>query len=222
MLHQETDFPLEKIISIDFSNEYELKVVNDISNYKNITKDNDIIYSEKPLLHSVTTIVKIEDKYVVISTTPKNNLFFYTMINSVLSISSTLLFMSIIITVLSKKILMPIRNLNYATGEVSKGNFKIQLPIPNDFEMGSLTAKFNSMVRELNSIETLRNDFINNVSHEIKTPISTIQGFSNLLKDDTLSKEDKNEYLDIIISETSRISNLTSNILKLTKLETQE
>ena len=221
MLHQETDFPLEKIISIDFSNEYELKVVNDISNYKNITKDNDIIYSEKPLLHSVTTIVKIEDKYVVISTTPKNNLFFYTMINSVLSISSTLLFMSIIITVLSKKILMPIRNLNYATGEVSKGNFKIQLPIPNDFEMGSLTAKFNSMVRELNSIETLRNDFINNVSHEIKTPISTIQGFSNLLKDDTLSKEDKNEYLDIIISETSRISNLTSNILKLTKLETQ-
>ena len=116
---------------------------------------------------------------------------------------------------------MPIRNLNYATGEVSKGNFKIQLPIPNDFEMGSLTAKFNSMVRELNSIETLRNDFINNVSHEIKTPISTIQGFSNLLKDDTLSKEDKNEYLDIIISETSRISNLTSNILKLTKLETQ-
>ena len=221
LLHQETDFPLEKIISIDFSNEYELKVVNDISNYKNITKDNDIIYSEKPLLHSVTTIVKIEDKYVVISTTPKNNLFFYTMINSVLSISSTLLFMSIIITVLSKKILMPIRNLNYATGEVSKGNFKIQLPIPNDFEMGSLTAKFNSMVRELNSIETLRNDFINNVSHEIKTPISTIQGFSNLLKDDTLSKEDKNEYLDIIISETSRISNLTSNILKLTKLETQ-
>ena len=196
-------------------------MVNDISNYKNITKDNDIIYSEKPLLHSVTTIVKIEDKYVVISTTPKNNLFFYTMINSVLSISSTLLFMSIIITVLSKKILMPIRNLNYATGEVSKGNFKIQLPIPNDFEMGSLTAKFNSMVRELNSIETLRNDFINNVSHEIKTPISTIQGFSNLLKDDTLSKEDKNEYLDIIISETSRISNLTSNILKLTKLETQ-
>ena len=116
---------------------------------------------------------------------------------------------------------MPIRSLNYATGEVSKGNFKIQLPIPNDFELGSLTAKFNVMVRELNSIETLRNDFISNVSHEIKTPIATIQGFSNLLKDDTLSKEEKDEYLDIIISETSRISNLTSNILKLTKLETQ-
>ena len=221
LLHNETDFPLEKIISIDFSNEYDLTVVNDISSYTNLTTDGDITYSEKPLFHSITTLVKIEDKYVVISNRPRNNVFFYTMINSLLSISSTLLFISLMTTMFSKKFLMPIRNLNYATGEVSKGNFKIQLPIPNDFEMGSLTAKFNSMVKELNSIETLRNDFINNVSHEIKTPIATIQGFSNLLKDDTLSKEDRDEYLDIIISETSRITNLTSNILKLTKLETQ-
>ena len=63
------------------------------------------------------------------------------MINSLTAISSTLLFISIIITMFSKKFLMPIRSLNYATGEVSKGNFKIQLPIPNDFELGSLTAK---------------------------------------------------------------------------------
>lgn len=221
LLHNETDFPLEKIISIDFTNEYELNVVNNISNYKNLTTDGNITYSEKSFFHEVSTIVKIEDKYVVISNKPKNNLFFYIMINSLLSISFTLFFLSIMITMFSKKFLMPIRNLNYATGEVSKGNFNIQLPIPNDFEMGSLTAKFNSMVRELNSIETLRNDFISNVSHEIKTPIATIQGFSNLLKDETLSKEEKDEYLDIIISETSRISNLTSNILKLTKLETQ-
>ena len=221
LLHYETDFPLEKNISIDFSNEYEITVVNDISDYKNLTTSSNMIYSEKPMLHSVTTIVPIENKYVVISNKPRSNLFFYMMINSLLSISSTLVFISIMITMFSKKFLMPIRNLNYATGEVSKGNFKIQLPIPSDFELGALTAKFNTMVKELNSIETLRNDFISNVSHEIKTPIATIQGFSNLLKDNTLSKEDRDEYLDIIISETSRISNLTSNILKLTKLETQ-
>ena len=223
LLHNETDFPLEKIISIDFTNEYELTVLDDISNYKTSdkTQNSNIIYCENSLFHEVTTIVKVENKYVVISNKPKNNLFFYIMINSLTAISSTLLFISIIITMFSKKFLMPIRSLNYATGEVSKGNFKIQLPIPNDFELGSLTAKFNVMVRELNSIETLRNDFISNVSHEIKPPIAPIQGFSNLLKDDTLSKEEKDEYLDIIISETSRISNLTSNILKLTKLETQ-
>lgn len=221
MLHDETDFPLEKIISIDFSNEYEINVVNDISNYKDLTKSGEFIYSEKPL-HSVTTLVPIEDKYVVISNKPKKNLFFYITLNSFLAISYTLIFISIMVAVFSKRFLMPIRNLNYATGEVAKGNFNIKLPIPNEFELASLTAKFNTMVKELNSIETLRNDFISSVSHEIKTPIATIQGFSNLLKDDTLSKEDRDEYLDIIISETSRISNLTSNILKLTKLETQE
>ena len=181
LLHNETDFPLEKIISIDFTNEYELTVLDDISNYKTSdkTQNSNIIYCENSLFHEVTTIVKVENKYVVISNKPKNNLFFYIMINSLTAISSTLLFISIIITMFSKKFLMPIRSLNYATGEVSKGNFKIQLPIPNDFELGSLTAKFNVMVRELNSIETLRNDFISNVSHEIKTPIATIQGFSN-------------------------------------------
>lgn len=223
LLHQETDFPLEKIISIDFSDDCEITVVSDISKYKNIEKNGNIIYSKSTLFPTVDTIVEIEnDKFVVISSKPKNNLFFYVMINTILSLLFTLVLIFIIATMLSNRFLLPIRNLNYATGEVSKGNFKIQIPIPNDFELGSLTAKFNKMVRELNSIETLRNDFINNVSHEIKTPIATIQGFSNLLKDDDLSKEDRDEYLDIIISETSRISSMTSNILKLTKLETQE
>ena len=222
MLHDETDFPLEKIISIDFSNEYEISVVDDISEYKNLTKDGDITYSENSFMPSITTIISLDERYVVISNKPKRNLFFYIMINSLLALLFTLFFICIIVTMFSKRFLMPIRNLNYATGEVSKGNFKIQLPIPNDFELGALTAKFNTMVKELNSIETLRNDFINNVSHEIKTPIATIQGFSNLLKDDTLSNEEKNEYLDIIISETTRVSSLTTNILKLTKLETQE
>ena len=112
LLHDETDFPLEKIISIDFSNEYEITVVNDISDYKNLTTSSNMIYSEKPMLHSVTTIVPIENKYVVISNKPRSNLFFYMMINSLLSISSTLVFISIMITMFSKKFLMPIRNLN--------------------------------------------------------------------------------------------------------------
>lgn len=222
MLHEETDFPLEKIISIDFSKEYQISVVNDISKYKNLAKEGNFIYSEDSFMPSISTIISMDGKYVIISNKPKSNLFFYIMINSLLALLFTLIFISIIVTMFSKRFLMPIRNLNYATGEVSKGNFKIQLPIPNDFEMGALTAKFNTMVKELNSIETLRNDFINNVSHEIKTPIATIHGFSNLLKDDSLSNEEKNEYLDIIINETTRVSSLTTNILKLTKLETQE
>ena len=212
LLHNETDFPLEKIISIDFTNEYELTVLDDISNYKTSdkTQNSNIIYCENSLFHEVTTIVKVENKYVVISNKPKNNLFFYIMINSLTAISSTLLFISIIITMFSKKFLMPIRSLNYATGEVSKGNFKIQLPIPNDFELGSLTAKFNVMVRELNSIETLRNDFISNVSHEIKTPISAL----------SLALENNNDFR--LKQEVDKINQLVEQMLYYARSENTE
>ena len=61
LLHNETDFPLEKIISIDFTNEYELTVLDDISNYKTSdkTQNSNIIYCENSLFHEVTTIVKV-------------------------------------------------------------------------------------------------------------------------------------------------------------------
>ena len=87
---------------------------------------------------------------------------------------------------------------------------------------GELTHNFNKMVKELNSIECLQKDFINNVSHEIKTPISSIQGFAKLLEADDLSKEERKEYAEIIKEESDRLLYLSTNILKLAKLENQE
>lgn len=77
------------------------------------------------------------------------------------------------------------------------------------------------MAEELGGIEVLRTDFINNFSHEFKTPIISIKGFAEILKDDDLSKEEKNEYLDIIIEESKRLSSLATNVLNLSKIETQ-
>lgn len=73
----------------------------------------------------------------------------------------------------------------------------------------------------MGGIEVLRTDFINNFSHEFKTPIISIKGFAEILKDDDLSKEEKNEYLDIIIEESKRLSSLATNVLNLSKIETQ-
>ena len=78
------------------------------------------------------------------------------------------------------------------------------------------------MVQELNSIEYLRKDFISNVSHELKTPLASIQGFSKLLADENLSKEERKEYIDIIVEETNRLSNISNNMIKLSKFENQE
>jgi len=134
----------------------------------------------------------------------------------------SILIATIISGLISEKVLRPVRELSKATKEVAKGDFSVRVVVPKDYEFGFLTENFNKMVNELNSIETLRNDFVSNVSHEIKTPLASIQGFAKLLQDDNFSVDERKEFTDIIINESIRLSKLTSNILKLSKLENQE
>ena len=77
------------------------------------------------------------------------------------------------------------------------------------------------MVKELGKVEVIQKDFINNVSHEIKTPISSIQGFAKLLEDENLPEAERKEYAEIIIEESNRLLNLSTNILRLSKIQNQ-
>lgn len=128
---------------------------------------------------------------------------------------------AILVQVTIKKMLQPIKKLNDATKKVAKGDFDIKLETYREDEIGELTNNFNDMVKDLGSLESLQKEFIDNVSHEIKTPISSIQGFTQLLRDNNLSKEERTEYLDIIDEESNRLLNLTTNMLKLSKLQNQ-
>jgi signal transduction histidine kinase len=85
-----------------------------------------------------------------------------------------------------------------------------------------LSKNFNKMAKELQNNKMVHSDFITNVSHEFNTPLSSILGYSMLLQDDDLSKEEQNESLNKIISSAKRLSKLTSNILNLAKLENQD
>lgn len=138
------------------------------------------------------------------------------------SIVSILLITIALMQNISRKIVNPIKKITDATKKVASGDFTIELETKRDDEIGELTHNFNKMVKELNSIECLQKDFINNVSHEIKTPISSIQGFTKLLEADDLSKEERKEYAEIIKEESDRLLYLSTNILKLAKLENQE
>ena len=129
---------------------------------------------------------------------------------------------SIFITINLWRMLKPVSALTEGTNKVAQGDFNVVLPVDtsrND-ELGNLTDSFNKMARELSLINMLNNDFINNVSHEFKTPISSIQGFATVLLGTSLTDEQK-EYAEIIAYESARLTRLTSNILKLTKLENQ-
>lgn len=119
-------------------------------------------------------------------------------------------------------IIRPIRKITSATKKVASGDFNTTVDINRNDEIGKLADNFNVMVKELNSIEYLRKDFVSNISHELKTPIASIQGFTKLLAKENLSKEEKQEYIDIILEETTRLSNLSNNMIKLTNFENQE
>lgn len=134
---------------------------------------------------------------------------------------NTLLISIFIIGITSKKMLGPLKKVTEATKKVAAGDFKVKLETQREDEIGELTNNFNKMVTELSSIETLKKEFIDSVSHEIKTPISSIKGFAQLLKDEKTSNKEKEEYVDIIIEETDRLLNLSTNMLKLSKLQNQ-
>lgn len=120
--------------------------------------------------------------------------------------------------------LRPIKLLSQATGEIRKGNYKVRVDqvVSDDSEMGMLIANFNEMVKELDGIELFRNDFINNFSHEFKTPIVSIRGFAKEIQYGDLDEEQRREYLKIIVEESDRLSKLSGSILELSKLENQQ
>lgn len=141
---------------------------------------------------------------------------------SILAIVSTIVgsFLSLVVI---PRVLKPITELSRAMQKVAKGDYTIRLQEgpPGLSEIHSLSTDFNHMVQELNSTETLHSDFIANVSHEFKTPLATISGYATLLQDDTLTAEERNEYIDIIVKSTKELSTMTGNILSLSRLENQ-
>ncbi|ONI45860.1 hypothetical protein AN641_03170, partial [Candidatus Epulonipiscioides gigas] len=106
--------------------------------------------------------------------------------------------------------------------EVANGNFKSKVKVTSKLRyFNTMATSFNKMLDELNSNEILKVDFINNFSHEFKTPINSIQGFAKHMKNSDLSDEMRNEYIDIIICESQRLTALANNVLNLSKVEHQ-
>lgn len=124
-----------------------------------------------------------------------------------------------IIYVLNRRFFNPINRLGEAMQDVADGNFKVKLDPPNSIpHIQSIYKNFNRMTAELDKTEVLQEDFVSNVSHEFKTPISAIEGYAMLLQDTPQSPEQQ-EYVERILCNTQRLSELIGNILLLSKVD---
>lgn len=132
-----------------------------------------------------------------------------------------------IIDIYRRKIMIdkPLKDILSATEKMAKGNFSINLAPSHSYsyydEFDYLKENLNKMASELSKSEVLKNDFIANVSHEIKTPLSVIQSYANALKNETLPKDMRIKYLNNLQDSCKKLNILISNILKLNKLENQ-
>lgn len=128
-------------------------------------------------------------------------------------------------------VMNPIVEISKGMQKVADGDFTVQLSFNNNHrkrkdslysdEIDVMANNFNKMTRELNGMDYMRKDFISNVSHEIKTPVAAIAGFSEMLLDGGLSEEEQKEYLAYIYEESQRLSRMSENMLHMSRLDHQ-
>lgn len=123
---------------------------------------------------------------------------------------------------LTRWFIKPIKEIVSAMEKISEGDFSVRLETKSTSkEIKEIFSGFNMMAKELHSTEILQSDFVSNVSHEFKTPINAIEGYSTLLQNDQNLTEEQKEYIEKIIFNTQRLSSLTGSVLLLSKLENQ-
>lgn len=146
-------------------------------------------------------------------------------------IAGNILFLAILFTVADSlyrqwTITKPMRRIQEALDKVVAGDFSTRIDYikgpDSGNEIDEVITLLNHMIEELSGVETLRTDFIANVSHELKTPMAVMQNYGTLLQGPELSDEQRVEYGKAITEQTRRLSALVTNILKLNKLENQQ
>jgi len=130
--------------------------------------------------------------------------------------------LSIIFVLISTKYLVhPISRLEKATALIAEGDFGIKLKTNRKDEIGDLTLSFNKMARKLANVSEMRKEFITNISHDIQSPLSNIKGYMRLLKNSSLTDQDR-QHIEAVDSEVNRLSNLTKQLLLLSAIDSKK
>ena len=121
----------------------------------------------------------------------------------------------------SRRITTPIKEMNRAVLEIASGNFEKRIPVSPD-EIGQLASSFNYMADSLQRLEKMRASFVSDISHELRTPMTSISGFVGGILDGTIPADKQEEYLKIVYDESVRLTKLTNDMLEMTKLQSSQ
>ncbi|MBM7581664.1 signal transduction histidine kinase [Caldicoprobacter guelmensis] len=120
---------------------------------------------------------------------------------------------------MSRRISNPLIQMNEISREFAQGNFKRRVKVVTKDEIGQLAVNFNAMADSLEKLEDMRRSFVANVSHELRSPLTSIMGYIQGVLDNTIKPEDREKYLSISLSEAQRLSKLIDELLDLTQIE---
>lgn len=221
-LHDETLTPamLEDILSTDsmgFDLSPQLPPIDFTEKQlERLNSNHPVVYKESA--DHLLAVTKCADQYAIITFTTISassrlwaRLHYSALFSLMLGIALILL--------CGRNFVQPVLTLDSAAKRVAAGDLKVQVVNKHrKDELGSLITSFNSMVQELGSVELFRNSFISDISHEFKTPLTTISGYAKLLQGDC-QEEEREEYAQIIMEEAHHLSILADNILTLNRLE---
>src|SRR5699024_3434437 len=133
----------------------------------------------------------------------------------------SLLFSFLLVLISTQFIVNPIKKLTDATKRIAAGNYHLKLNVKRRDEIGRLAKDFSTMSDSLEKTEEKRQEFVSSVSHEIQSPLTSIQGFSQTLREETLSADERERYLSIIEKESKRLSVLSKQLLTLSFLDSE-
>lgn len=134
----------------------------------------------------------------------------------------TILISILFVLVSTRYIVKPIITLTQATKQIAKGHYDIHLNVRLRDEIGELAHHFSQMAKSLEQLEAMRQEFVSNVSHEIQSPLASIQGFSQTLQSKELSEDQRQHYLSIIENESRRMSQLSKQLLTMASLDKEK
>ena len=139
----------------------------------------------------------------------------------VVIVSSLWVFLAAVVIVyfISNRITTGIKQISKAVDSYTKGKFEVRIPVKNNDEIASLAKDFNNMASELDKLEKTKNTFISSISHDLRTPMTSIQGFIEGIIDGTIPDEKREYYLGIVLTEVKRLSRLVNSLLDVSRME---